>query len=145
MQTSVKPIPDGYHSITPCLIVNDASRILDFVKQAFEAQEIHRTTGRDGCVQHAEVRIGDSVVMISQAHGEWRAMTAALYLYVPDTDALYRRALQAGGTSLQEPTDHFYGDRSGGVTDPCGNQWFIATHVEDVSDAELQRRSQERG
>jgi len=95
----------------------------------------------DGSVRHAEVRIGDSHVMMGEAGGEWTPMPAGIHLYVEDCDAIYRRALQAGGTSLREPADQFYGDRSAGIKDPCGNSWWIATHIEDVPPAEIERRA----
>jgi len=139
---AVKPIPDGYHSVTPYLIVQGVAKLIDFLKQAFDAKEIERMAGPDGTVMHAEVRIGDSVVMMGEARGESKPMPAALYLYVNDTDVTYRRALQAGATSLKEPADQFYGDRSGGVKDPAGNQWWIATRKEDVSPEELARRAE---
>ncbi len=138
---AVKPIPDGYHSVTPYLTVPDAAGLIEFLRRAFGAQEVHRFT-RDGAVSHAEVRIGDSVVMLGQAGGEWQPMPAALHLYVPDADAVYRRALQAGAASLREPADQFYGDRMAGVRDPAGNYWWIATHVEDVSPEEMRRRAE---
>ena len=139
---AVKPIPDGYHSVTPYLVVQGVAKLIDFLKQAFDAKEIERMAGPDGTVMHAEVRIGDSVVMMGEARGESKPMPAALYLYVNDTDVTYRRALQAGATSLKEPADQFYGDRSGGVKDPAGNQWWIATRKEDVSPEELARRAE---
>ncbi len=95
----------------------------------------------DGTIQHAEVKIGDSIVMLADAAGEWKPRPSMLYLYVNDVDETYRLALAAGATSLREPTTHFYGDRSGGVEDPVGNHWWIATHVEDVSPEEIQRRT----
>ena len=98
--------------------------------------------GPDGSVMHGEVRIGDSVVMMGEAWGESKPIAAALYLYVNDTDVTYRRALQAGATPLREPADQFYGDRSGGVKDPAGNQWWIATRKEDLSPEELARRAE---
>ncbi len=137
---AVKPIPDGYHSVTPYLTVPDAAGLIEFLQRAFDAQEVHRFT-RDGTVSHAEVRIGDSVVKLGQAGGEWKPMSAALHLYVPDADAVYRRALQAGATSVREPADQFYGDRMAGVQDPLGNQWWIATHIEDVSPVEMALRA----
>ena len=139
---SVKPIPDGYHAVTPYLVVQGAAKLIDFLKQAFGAQEIERLTRPDGAIGHAEVRIGDSVVMMGEACGEWTPMLGALYLYVNDADATYKRALQAGATSTMEPTDQFYGDRSAGVKDPAGNQWWIATHKEDLSREELMKRAQ---
>jgi len=139
---AVKPIPDGYHSVTPYLVVQGVAKLIDFLKQAFDAKEIERMAGPDGSVMHGEVRIGDSVVMMGEAWGESKPIAAALYLYVNDTDVTYRRALQAGATPLREPADQFYGDRSGGVKDPAGNQWWIATRKEDLSPEELARRAE---
>lgn len=137
---SVKPIPEGYHTITPYLIVEDAAKLLDFMKAAFDAKELFRHLGPGGSVAHAEAKIGDSMIMVGQARDQWKAKTAMLYLYVPDVDATFRRALAAGATSVQEPADQFYGDRNGGVEDPTGNQWWISTHKEDVSPEEMERR-----
>ena len=139
---SVKPIPDGYHTATPYLVVEGASKLIDFLKQAFMATEIYRMTRPDGKVGHAEVRIGDSVIMLGDMGGKWKSMPSSIYLYVPNIDAVYRQALEAGAISLMEPADQFYGDRSAGVRDPFGNHWFIATHIEDVSAEELTRREQ---
>ena len=139
---AVKAIPEGYHSVTPYLTVQGAATLLDFLKQAFAATELHRMTRPDGTVGHAEVRIGDSVVMLAEARDEWKPMPGAMYLYVHDTDAAYQRALQAGATSLMEPADQFYGDRNAGVKDPVGNHWWIATHKEDVSPEELAKREE---
>ena len=141
---SVKPIPEGHHSVTPYLVVDDAGRLIDFLKLAFQAVEMHRMQGPDGRVRHAEVKIGDSMVMIGEAQGQWKAMPCALYLYVENADVVYRQALKAGATSLMEPADQFYGDRPGGVIDPCGNQWWIATHIEDFSNEEIARRAASR-
>jgi PhnB protein len=138
---SVKPIPDGYHAVTPYLVVQGAAKLIDFLKQAFAAQETERLARPDGMIGHAEVRIGDSIVMMSEAGGAWAPMPSAMYLYVNDADATYKRALQAGATSTMEPTDQFYGDRSAGVKDPSGNQWWIATHKEDLSPEELAKRA----
>ncbi len=139
---AVKPIPDGYHSLTPYLVVQGVAKLIDFLKQAFEAKEVHRMSRPDGTIMHAEVRIGDSVVMMGEAMGEFKPMPAMIYLYVNDADAVYQRALQAGATSMMEPADQFYGDRNGGVKDPCGNQWWIATHKEDVPPEELAKRAE---
>ena len=139
---AVKPIPEGHHTVTPYLAVQGAAKLLDFVKQAFDATELHCMPTPDGKIGHAQVRIGDSMVMLSDACGVWPAMPTALYLYVPDTDAVYRSALKAGATSLQEPANQFYGDRNAGVKDPSGNSWWIATHIEDVSPEELDGRAQ---
>ena len=139
---AVKAIPDGYHSVTPYLIVKGAAQLIDFVKQAFGAQETFRMPGGGG-IMHAEVRIGDSMVMMSDAMGEYGPMPTMLFLYVEDVDAVYKRALKAGGVSTQEPEDQFWGDRGGAVKDAFGNQWWIATHVEDVPIEELERRQRE--
>ena len=138
---AVKPIPDGYHSVTPFLIVPGAAKLLDFLKQAFEAQELHRLPRPDGTIMHAEVRIGDSLVMMGEPMGDCQPMFGSLYLYVHDVDVVYKRALQAGATSTSEPADQFYGDRSAGIKDPIGNQWWIATHKEDVPPEEIARRA----
>lgn len=140
---AIKAIPEGYHTVTPYLTVQGAATLIDFLKQAFDATEIHRTTRPDGAIGHAEVRIGDSVVMMAESRGEWKPMPGAIYLYVNNTDATYKRALQAGATSLMEPADQFYGDRSAGVKDPVGNHWWIATHKEDIAPEELARRAED--
>lgn len=142
MAAGITPIPEGYHSITPHLINENASRLIEFLKQAFDAQELNRLSGPDGRVLHAEMQIGDSMLMIGEATGEWRAMPASLALYVEDADAIYKRALDAGAVSLREPADQFYGDRSAGVKDLAGNHWWIATHIEDVSREELRLRAE---
>jgi PhnB protein len=137
----VKPIPDGFHTVTPYLVVKGAASVIEFMKKAFDAKEISRHAGPDGGVAHADVLVGDSHVMLGEPMGaDWPAMPAALYLYVPDVDATYKKAVAAGGTSSRPPTDEFYGDRSCGVKDAAGNQWWIATHKEDVAPAELERR-----
>jgi PhnB protein len=140
---SFKPIPDGYHTVNPYLMVEGASKLIDFVKKAFEAVEVERMNNPDNSVGHAAVRIGDSVLMMSDARGQWKPMPSAIYLYVNDTDTTYRRALQAGATSLMEPADQFYGDRNAGVKDPVGNCWWIATHKEDLSSEELGKRAED--
>jgi uncharacterized glyoxalase superfamily protein PhnB len=139
---TVKPIPEGYHTVTPYLVVQGAAQLIDFLKQAFAAEEIQRMTRPDGSIGHAEVRIGDSRVMLGEAGGEFKPMPAMLHLYMEDADAVYQRALLAGATSLREPVDEFYGDRMAGVKDQFGNQWWIATHIEDVSPEEMVRRQE---
>jgi uncharacterized glyoxalase superfamily protein PhnB len=139
---AVRPIPEGYSSVIPYLIVNGAGRLLDFVKGAFGAQEMDCMKDPSGRIRHGEVRIGDSVIMLADASEQWPAMPAAIHVYVNDVDACYRRALAAGARSLSEPTDQFYGDRSAGVLDLTGNKWFISTHVEDVPREEMARRAQ---
>jgi PhnB protein len=137
---AVKAIPEGYHTAVPYLIVNDADKLLTFLRTAFngKVKEEHRTP--DGKVMHADVMIGDSHIMMGQANEKYRAMPGSVLLYVADCDALYNAALKAGAKSVQELKDQFYGDRSGGVEDPTGNHWWISTHVEDVSPEELARR-----
>jgi PhnB protein len=139
---AVTPIPDGYHTVTPYLVVQGVPALIDFLKQAFDAQEIMRIPRPDGAIMHAEVRIGDSAVMMGEAMGEFQPMPGSIHLYVNDADATYQRALQAGATSIMEPADQFYGDRSAGVVDPVGNRWWIATHQEDVPPEELARRAE---
>ncbi len=139
---TVQPIPDGFHTVTPHLTIQGASRLVDFLKQAFDAQKLVRMAHADGTIMHAEVKIGDSIVMMGEARGDCKPMPGSLYVYVDDADATYRRALQAGATSTMEPGDQFYGDRTAGVKDPSGNQWMIATHKEDVPPEELRRRAE---
>jgi PhnB protein len=140
MRDRVRPIPDGYHTVTSILMVDGAAKLIDFLKRAFGAQEKERFTDPSGKIAHAEVTIGDSIVQLSDSGGEWKPIQVPLLLYVTDTDAAYQRALKAGATSVREPADQFYGDRTGGVKDAFGNTWWIATHTEDVSREELQRR-----
>jgi len=137
----VKPIPEGYHSVTPYLTVEGVARLIEFVTAAFDAKELDRITGPDGRIAHAEVRIGDSVVMMGEARGDWKPMPGTIYLYTTDADATYKRALKAGATSLAEPANQFYGDRHAAVRDPVGNVWWIATRIEDVSPEEIQKRA----
>lgn len=128
MKPAVKPIREGFHTITPYLIVHGASGLIDFVKQAFDAEELYRGTGSAGGV-HAEVKIQDSMVMIGGGENLSHDPTpTALHLYVKDADAVYERALQAGAVSLHKPVDQPYGDREAGVKDQAGNHWYIATH-----------------
>lgn len=138
---AVKPIPDGYHTVTPYLVVPDVAALIAFVEQTFDGEEIRRMARPDGSVMHAEMCIGDSVVMMGEASDRYKSMPAMLHLYVEDADAAYGRALQAGATSLRAPQNEFYGDRMAGVQDAQGNQWWIATHVEDVPPEEQDRRA----
>ena len=138
---AVKPVPDTYHTVTPYLIVKGAAQLVDFLKRAFGAKEVHLMKGPDGGVAHGDLLVGDSHVMLGEASGPWAPQPTSLYVYLPDCDATYQQALAAGGTSVQEPKTQFYGDRHGGVKDPSGNTWWIATHVEDVPPEELGRRA----
>lgn len=140
---AVNPIPKGYHTVTPYLLVEDVAKLLTFVQAAFDAEVVERME-EDGTVNHAAVRIGDSMVMMGQARGEHGANPTMLYLYVEDMDATFKRAIEAGATVVREPQDEFYGDRSGGVKGPLGNEWWVATHVEDVSPEEMAKRAASR-
>ena len=142
----VKHIPEGYHSVTPYLIVQGVTRIIEFLKQAFDAKETERMQTPDGRIMHAELKIGDSPIMFGEPlpTGDFKHMPSTLYVYVSDTDATYKRALSAGATCLMEPADQFYGDRNAGVKDVAGNIWWIATHIEDISRDELIRRAEAR-
>jgi uncharacterized glyoxalase superfamily protein PhnB len=143
MRSTVKPVPDGYHTVTPYLTVRDAGRLLEFLEQAFGATVVQRTVAPDGTIGHSEVQIGDSRIMASSANDAWAPRPGAIYLYLENVDRFYQQALAAGARSLMEPTDTFYGDRNAGVEDPTGNHWWIATHIEDVSQEEMARRAAE--
>ena len=141
MTSNAKSFPRRYHTVTPYLTVQGADELVGFLRQVFDAQVTERITRADGMVAHADVRIGDSIVMLADASSAWKPMPGAIYIYVSDTDATYQRALQADGISLMEPADQFHGDRMAGVQDPFGNVWWIVTHIEDVSPDELQKRA----
>lgn len=147
----VSPIPTGYHTVTPYITVTNSAEAIEFYKKAFGAEEHFRMAGPDGKIMHAEIKIGDSVIMMSD---EWPNMgvkapvnagcvTASLMIYVPDVDASYERAINAGAKPGQPVQDMFWGDRYGQVYDPYGHRWSIATHVEDVAPAEMEKRQQE--
>lgn len=149
MDTKVKAIPEGYHTATPYLTIKGAAAALDFYKRAFAATEVMRMTTPEGKVGHAEIRIGDSAIMLSDEFPEMDARSPQLiggspvmiHLYVEDVDAFVQRAVEAGA-ELQRPVeDQFYGDRAGKLADPFGHIWWIATHVEDVPPQELERRA----
>ena len=132
--------PEGYHTITPTLIVNGAARLHEFLKKVFDAKVLVSIPGPKNTIAHSEVQVGDSRVMIADANPKFPAQTSSFYLYVPDCDSVYRKALAAGAKSEREPADQFYGDRNANVIDEFGNRWSMGTHVEDVSEEELQRR-----
>jgi PhnB protein len=149
----VKPIPDGYHTVTPYLIVKGGAAALEFYKKAFGAEERMRCPMPDGRMGHAEIQIGDSCIMLSDEAPEWGTKgpntlggtPAGLCIYVTDSDASFARAVAAGATVLRPIQDQFYGDRSGTVTDPFGHQWTITTHKEDVSPEEIEKRMKAMG
>jgi PhnB protein len=134
-------IPDGFRTITPYISVTGADRFIDFLKNAFGAQERYRLDSPRG-IGHAQLQVGDSMLMVSEKCDTWPTGPSTLYLYVRDVDATYRTALSAGAVSVMEPADQFYGDRSGGVRDPFGNMWWLATHIEDVPHDEIARRAE---
>lgn len=144
----VPAIPDGYHSVTPYLIVKDGARAIEFYKKALGAVELFRMPGPDGKIMHAEVKIGDSPVMLADEFPERGALSpqsigntsVGLMVYVPDVDAQFKLAIAAGGKEIYEVKDQFYGDRSGTFVDPFGHKWTIGTHKEDVSPEEMQKR-----
>jgi uncharacterized glyoxalase superfamily protein PhnB len=135
----VKPIPDGYHTVTPYLMIKGADKFIAFMEAVFGGRVIERL-GREGNFGHTEMRIGDSIIMFSEVRDGGSPTPVMLHLYVEDVDAAFERAVAAGGTIVSKPADQFYGDRSGGVIEPSGNTIWIATHVEDVAPEELQRR-----
>ncbi len=147
----VKPIPEGYHSATPYLIISGAAKAIEFYKQAFGATELFRMAGPDGRIGHAEIKIGDSPIMLADEHPEMGAKSAktlggspiSLMLYVENVDALAAQAIAAGAKVIRPLQNQFYGDRSGTFEDPFGLCWTISTHVEDVSPEEMKRRSEE--
>jgi PhnB protein len=146
-----QPIPEGYSTLTPYLAVEDAASAIEFYQRAFDAKERVRMPGPGEAIMHAELEIGDSVLMLSDPFPqastkppkELGGTSVNLMFYVEDTDAAYRQAIDAGATSVMEPEDMFWGDRFSLVQDPYGHTWTIATHVEDVSPEEMQRRSEE--
>ena len=140
---AVKPVPDGYQTITPYLVVKGAAQVVEFITRAFGAREVHVMKGPAGEVRHGDLVVGNSHIMLGEASGLWPSQPTSLYLYLPDCDAVYNQALAAGGTSVQEPKTQFYGDRHGAVKDPAGNTWWIATHVEDVPPEEMEKRAGE--
>jgi len=154
MPKHVKPVPEGFHTITPYLIIEGATAAIDFYKKVFGAHEIHRHADANGKVRHAELRIGDSMVMIADEFPEfpeWRGPLARggsplhIYLYVEACDPIFRRAIENGATEVLPLKDQFYGDRSGGIKDPFGHVWYIATHKEDLTADEIAQRAAAQG
>ncbi len=139
--STIQHQPKGYHTVTPYITVKDAPGFIEFIKQVFQGEELERIHQTDGRIMHAEVRIGDAPIMISEACDQMGPMPAQLYLYMKDADAVYRDALAAGATSVMEPADMFWGDRYSCVKDSWGIVWSIASHVEDVPAEELEKRA----
>jgi PhnB protein len=137
--------PEGLRRVTPAMSVKDAAKFLQFLIKAFEAIVVEKNETTDGIVGHAKVRIDDSILECSEAHGEWGPRKAAMHLYVPDTEAVYERTLKAGATSLFEPKDQLYGERSGGVKDDWGNHWYVATCKENAIKEEVEKRVSAQG
>ncbi len=151
MAGKVKPIPEGYNAVTPYLIVNDAAAAIEFYKKIFDAKEVMRMPAPGGRIGHAEVKIGNSHVMLADENPEMGARSPgsvggspiSLLLYVADVDDTVNRAVAAGAKLKRPVADQFYGDRTGGIEDPFGHQWYVATHIEDVSPEEMRKRSAE--
>ena len=149
MAGNVKPIPDGYHAVTPYLIVNDGARALEFYQRAFGAKERMRMRQPDGRIGHAEVQIGDSRIMLADEFPEMDARSpksvggspVSIMLYVEDVDAVFKQAIAAGAREVRPVADQFYGDRLGSLEDPFGHKWHIATHKEDLSLDEIKKRA----
>jgi len=144
-------LPAGYHTVTPAIVVRDAAAAIDFYQRAFGAEEVNRMAGPDGKIMHAEIRIGDSLVMLGEENEQWGTKSplltngnpGSLHIYVDDADASFDRALKAGATVRYPLEDAFWGDRYGKVTDPFGHEWGIATRVKDLTDAEMKRAADE--
>lgn len=149
MANTVNPIPEGYHSVTPYLIIKNAADAIDFYKSAFGAIELFRMPQPDGKIGHAEIKIGDSPIMLADEFPEMKYVSpqtlggspVSLMIYVEDVDTVFKRAIDAGASEQKPVQDQFYGDRSGSLTDPFGHVWHIATHKEDVAPEEMEKRA----
>lgn len=133
--------PQGYQAVTPYLVVDDIDQFVEFTRQVFGIRIHEKLTDETGAARHAEILIGDSMLMVGRRQSEWPAMPASLYVYVDDVDSVHQAALHLGATEIMPPMDMFYGDRQGGITDPQGNVWWISTRIESLSPDELQRRA----
>src|SRR5438309_1028245 len=150
MAGKVNPIPSGYHSVTPYLVVNDASRAIEYYKQAFKAKETVRMAGPGGKIGHAELKIGDSMIMLSdempgsgnRSPQSLGGSPVSIFLYVENVDSTFNEAVKAGAKADKPPQDMFWGDRFGALTDPFGHIWALATHIEDVTPEEMKKRSE---
>lgn len=140
----VDPIPDGYQTVTPYLIIKGIEEFIEFLKKVFSAKLTERLSGPEGRTIHAEVKIGDSLIMIGEQPDDSESRPGVLYVYTEDVDDLYQKSLDHGCKSISAPKDQFYGDRSAGFEDPFGVHWWVATHIEDVSPEEMARRASGR-
>jgi PhnB protein len=143
--SKINPIPQDYGTVTPYLIVNGVPRLIDFLKETFQAEVRGIINDRKDHVGHAEVKIGNSIVMMADSTPQYSPIPSQLYVYVDSVDETYKRGVKAGGASEQEPTTQFYGDRTAAVRDPTGNIWWIATRVEEVSPEEMEKRMKGKG
>jgi PhnB protein len=149
MSNKAKPIPDGYHSVTPYLIINGAAAAIEFYKEAFGAVELFRMPQPDGKIGHAEIKIGDSPIMLADEFPEMGHVgpqslggsSVSLLIYVEDVDTVFKRALSAGASEQKAIEDKFYGDRMGSLVDPFGHVWHVGTHTEDISPEEMEKRA----
>jgi len=141
---AVKAIPVGYENVIPFLVCKDTDKVIDFCQKAFDAKLTECIKSDSGAITHAEIRIRNSTIMLSEASETYPPLPVMLYIYFDDVDTVYKKAVDAGGVSLREPTNEFYGDRSCGVKDVSGNQWWMASHVEDVSPEEMAERHKKK-
>jgi PhnB protein len=141
---AVKPIPDNYPRVIPYLIIKDVAKMRNFLKEVFNAEVTETMTLPDGTVNHGEVRIGDSVIMMGKASDDYPPKPAMIYIYVENVDAVFKKAISLGAKSIMEPADMFYGDRNGGFEDEQGMSWWVASHIKDVSKEEMEKLNSER-
>ena len=149
MASKVNPVPPGYHTATPYLVVKNGAKALDYYQEAFGATGVTRMDAPDGRIMHAEFKIGDSMIMLSEEMGPNRSPESlggspvSIFLYVEDVDSVFNQAVKAGAKADMPPQDMFWGDRFGKLTDPFGHLWALATHIEDVAPEEMGKRAQE--
>ena len=142
---AVKPIPENYPRVSPYLVVKNVEETMDFIQYVFEGKVREKRVMPDGSVNHGEMNIGNSVILMGKATEDYPPLNAMLYIYVEDTDKAYSRAIEKGAVSVMEPANQFYGDRNAGVKDKNGISWWMASHIEDVSPEEMIRRNEARG
>src|SRR5436309_13216299 len=142
--SNANPTPQNYGTVTPYFVVDGVPRLIDFLRETFHVEERARINDKEDHVGHAEIKIGNSIVMMADSTPQYNPIPSQLYVYIDNVDEAYRRGLKAGGISEQEPTTQFYGDRTAAGKDPTGNVWWIASHIEDVSPEEMERRMKAR-